>query len=88
MAGLMAIIMKEIAIMEAEANPDDDSDTKSVVENKVESCDNLEILDEYAGEIYNIQSKMYKLNSNNYRKFKRHPELIYPVKRRTIKDGR
>ena len=46
MAGLMAIIMKEIAIMEAEANPDE-SDATSVVENKVESCDNLEILDEY-----------------------------------------
>ena len=26
MAGLMAIIMKEIAIMEKEANPDSDSD--------------------------------------------------------------
>ena len=62
MAGLMAVLMKEIAIMEAEANPDDDDE--ELPPEKQESCDQLEVFEEYRGELQNVSSKMYKLNTN------------------------
>ena len=54
MAGLMAVLMKEIAIMEAEANPDSDEDP-SQEPTKKSSCDQLEIFEEYRGEIKNVE---------------------------------
>ena len=103
MAGLMAVLMKEIAIMNAEANPDatsdDNNDVKSPDYPKIKvnktstySCDNLDVFNEF-DDFSNVSLKMQKLNFSKQSRFVvflRHPRKMFPipVKKYNMKDGR